>query len=114
MDLSTILTILSILAIIGAASTILIKWISKKVSTIASEVIQTQEKSCAIVRGNEMSCIIERIEKLEHSDTETQITIAKLIIHHETTQAMIQKIEDHQQRSFTKLIETIQSMSKHS
>ena len=114
MNLSTILTILSILAIIGAASTILIKWISKKVTTIASEVILQSQKSCSIVRGKEVSCIIERIGKLEHSDTKTQITIAKLIVHHETTQAMIQKIEDHQQQSFTKLIETIQSMSKHS
>ena len=61
--------------------------------------------------------ITDRITLLEHKDRATEMTLVSikermeiLTQSHETTQTMIQRLEDHQQQTFTQLIDTLKEI----
>lgn len=118
MNIETIGIIIAALATIGGINAAVTKWIIKQVSIIARDEINKSQNSCDEGRKRQMATVIERIERLEKSDNDTQLTIVaikkdleNLTAHHETTQSMIQRLEDHQQDTFSQLIKTIQSFT---
>ena len=119
-----VLTILTIITTGGAIILAVNKWVIKQVRVIAKEEIVISQNKCSISRKENTSkydSIIEKYEErvttLENSDNDRSLTILSiqkdlesLANHHETTQLMITKLQDHQQDTFKQLINTIQKM----
>ena len=119
MDLSTMLTILSIIAFTGTGMTIMLKWNSKRISLIAIEEIKKSQEVCGTHRGVTMGKLAGRITELEQNDISKQLTIVRiestlenLSQAHETTQAMIMDMGKQFHEITGQLIETIKTFNK--
>jgi uncharacterized coiled-coil protein SlyX len=112
MDLTQILTSLSIVAIVATGATFFIRYASKKISFIAIKEIKKAQEAYEVHRDAEMGKLEKRISDLEIRDTSKQLTITKIevtlenLVHsHETTQSMIAD-------TTTKLIDLLQERGK--
>ena len=125
MDLNILLTILTIVATGGGILVAINTWMMKQVRVIAKEEIVDAQNSCGLSRKETLikydeivNKYEERMAQLEHSDNDTKLallTIQKdlesLSNHHERTQSILVQIQDHQQATFSQLVETIEKIS---
>ena len=117
MELSSVLTVLSIFGMLFAGSAVIIKRNNKRISNIASGEIKKSQLDCRLFRGEQMAEIRKRIKLLEENDISKQLTIVKieatlenLTQGHEKTQTMILDMGGQFHEITSELIKTIQSI----
>jgi hypothetical protein len=119
MDLTQLVAIFTIIGMLFAATTVIIKRNDKKTSLIANSEIEKSQEACKINRGATMDEIKKRIQVLETSDISKQLAIVRmettletLTQAHEKTQTMILEQGAQFHDITSELIQTIQGMNK--